>query len=185
ANTIGGTVSGAGNVISGNGLFGVYMTNIALPGNVLQGNLIGTDAAGHTALPNGESGVGIERGPGNTIGGPIVGAGNVISENYHGLFLENSAGNVIQGNFIGTGVSGNESLGNLSVGLFLSGSQSNVIGGNTPGTRNVFSDNYDYGLYLTNSSGNTIQGNFIGTDAMGSNVLPNYDGVFIDGSSSN
>src|SRR5207248_332664 len=116
---------------------------------------------------------GIERAPGNTIGGANVGAGNVIAENYHGIYLENSAGNVIQGNYIGTGTSGNESLGNLSVGLFLSGSQSNLIGGVTPGARNVFADNYDYGLYLTNSSGNAIQGNFVGSDATGSNLLPN------------
>jgi len=180
ANTIGGTASAAGNVISGNFMFGIYITNTASPGNVVQGNLIGTDAAGHTALPNGESGIGIDRAPGNTIGGASAGAGNVISENYHGLYLENSTGNIIQGNYIGTGLSGNESLGNFSVGLFLSGSGSNLIGGTTPGARNVFADNNDYGLYLTNSSGNAIQGNFIGLD-----LLPNYDGVFIDGSPSN
>ena len=185
ANRIGGVGAGAGNLISGNALFGIYITNTTLPGNLLQGNFIGTDASGQTALPNGESGVGIFKAPGNTIGGTDAGAGNLISENYHGLLLENSAGNIIQGNFIGTDVSGTMALGNLSVGLFLSDSQSNLVGGPAPGARNLFANNFDDAFYLTNSSGNAIQGNFIGTDWAGLNLLPNGEGIFIDGSSSN
>jgi hypothetical protein len=40
SNTIGGTVAGAGNLISGNGQYGILLGS---SGNLLQGNLIGTD----------------------------------------------------------------------------------------------------------------------------------------------
>ena len=53
-NTIGGTTAGAGNVISGNSgpdVMGINF-NDAGTGNVVQGNLIGTNAAGTAALPN-------------------------------------------------------------------------------------------------------------------------------------
>ena len=50
-NTIGGTVSGAGNVVSGNKQYGVFVTN-GSPGNVIQGNKIGTDVSGKVAIGN-------------------------------------------------------------------------------------------------------------------------------------
>jgi hypothetical protein len=55
ANTIGGIVSGAGNVISGNGANGSETSGIALgdagtANNVIAGNLIGTNAAGTAAI---------------------------------------------------------------------------------------------------------------------------------------
>src|SRR5262249_41237840 len=46
ANTIGGTVPRAGNVISGNALTGVLISNRLAVSNVVQGNYIGTDATG-------------------------------------------------------------------------------------------------------------------------------------------
>ena len=52
-NTIGGTTTGVGNVISGNIAYGVDMSNIGATGNLVAGNRIGTTADGTTALPNG------------------------------------------------------------------------------------------------------------------------------------
>ena len=46
ANTIGGTVAGAGNVISGNGQIGVTLVDSGTSNNIVAGNLIGTDASG-------------------------------------------------------------------------------------------------------------------------------------------
>src|SRR5262249_12539033 len=51
SNTIGGTVKGAGNVISG-GAVGVSMIGVGTTNNLVQGNLIGTDATGANALGN-------------------------------------------------------------------------------------------------------------------------------------
>ena len=44
SNTIGGATSGAGNVISGNTIGGIIITDAAGAQNTVQGNRIGTDA---------------------------------------------------------------------------------------------------------------------------------------------
>ena len=60
----------AGNVISANGNFGVWISGAGATGNVVQGNMIGTDTSGTYAIGNGEDGVRIDSGAeGNTIGG--------------------------------------------------------------------------------------------------------------------
>ena len=69
-NLIGGTIAGAGNVISGNASDGVELGSSGTTGNLVAGNLIGTNAAGTAAIPNGDGGVEIDTGAsGNTIGG--------------------------------------------------------------------------------------------------------------------
>src|SRR5262249_55454266 len=50
-------------------------------GNLIQGNMIGTNAAGTAALPNGHDGIDIVNSAGNTIGGNGAGARNFISGN--------------------------------------------------------------------------------------------------------
>ena len=84
ANTIGGTADGAGNVISGNLWYGVYAWGPNASGNMIQGNTIGMDAAGSTAIGNGSStqaGIYIASASGNTIGGVAADAGNLIAGN--------------------------------------------------------------------------------------------------------
>jgi hypothetical protein len=77
-------------------------------GNVIEGNFIGTNAAGTLALPNGEHGVGAIiagfglTGSNNTIGGTTPGARNLISGNIGRGILIQFSGSVVQGNFIGT-----------------------------------------------------------------------------------
>ena len=112
-NTIGGTTAGAGNVISGNGLNGVRIVIPGASGNVVQGNLIGTNAGGDTRIGNGYAGVEIQNAPNNTVGGNLPGADNVIAGNRDGIFINSSdaTGNVIEGNLIGTDLSGNLSYG--------------------------------------------------------------------------
>ena len=83
-NTVGGTASGAGNVISGNSNNGVEFNDADddATDNVVVGNFIGTDSTGKLAIANLNDGVKIDPGvSGNTIGGTTSGTRNVISGN--------------------------------------------------------------------------------------------------------
>jgi hypothetical protein len=70
---------GEGNVISGNGRFGVQINAFSsgAVGNIVFGNKIGTDATGQEALGNGWSGIILSHGAQNNTIGP----GNVIAHN--------------------------------------------------------------------------------------------------------
>ena len=79
-NFIGGTSAGAGNLISGNPGFSYGIAMGGVSGNVVQGNLIGTDPTGTNALANGFANVALWGGStGNFVGGTGAGAGNVIA----------------------------------------------------------------------------------------------------------
>ena len=171
---IGGTVAGAGNVISCNRQGGIFMTGST--GVVAQGNLVGTDPTGTVALSNGISGITIAGGSSNLIGGTVVGAGNVISGNLgDGIWLTGGAtGNLIQGNYIGTDASGGTAVGNTVAGLLVE-SAGNTVGGSAGGARNVISGNGLDGVWLATAAAasNFVAGNFIGTDVTGTSALGN------------
>ena len=79
-------------------------------GNVIAGDIIGTDAAGDPGLGNGFDGVQIDESPDNTVGG----TGNVIAGNgLVGVRITGAAasGNLILGNLIGTDPTGTRALG--------------------------------------------------------------------------
>jgi parallel beta-helix repeat protein len=167
-NTIGGTVSGAGNTISGNGLRGVHISG-GSSGNLVEGNLIGTDAAGTTALGNSDSGVLIDgSSTNNTVGGTVAGAGNTISGNLEdGVHITGgSSGNVIEGNLIGTNSAGTGVLGNAVDGVLIDGnSANNTVGGAATGAGNTISNNL-YGGVTLNCAGN---GNVLRADVIDAN----------------
>jgi hypothetical protein len=75
-NVLGGTTAGAGNVIAGNKLDGVFLSGAGTTGNLVQGTSIGSIFAG-----NGQDGVGVSGASGNTMGGLASGAGNTIINN--------------------------------------------------------------------------------------------------------
>jgi titin len=183
SNEIGGAVTGSGNVISGNGMLGVWLVGINgnVTGNFVQGNLLGLDATGTNSLGNITAGVGISSSAGNLIGGNLTGERNVISgNNGYGIFLigTGTSGNQLQGNYIGTDSSGTLARGNLYDGINLQNVSTNQIGGSVVGAGNLISANgyttppYT-GIYLENASWNMIQGNFIGTKVDGTNGLGN------------
>ncbi len=184
-NTIGGTTAAARNVISGNDNFGISLT-AGTAGNSVQGNFIGTNAAGAAAVGNG-SGVATGGQSGsfvnNTIGGTAPGARNIISgNNGTGVSISGTiVGNLVQGNFIGTNVTGSAALGNLSDGVLINfGSLNNTIGGTTAAARNVISGNGGNGIRCDYHP-NTVQGNFIGTQTNGTSPLGNgSNGVFLN-----
>jgi hypothetical protein len=76
---VGGTASGAGNVISGNRVFGVYIDIPTTGEHVIQGNLIGTDRTGTKPIGNGVHGIAIFGDGLVTVGGTASGAGNTIA----------------------------------------------------------------------------------------------------------
>ncbi|WP_283432102.1 dockerin type I domain-containing protein [Neorhodopirellula lusitana] len=80
-NLIGGTTPSAGNVISGNLRSGVYLLRDSANDNRIEGNYIGTDSTGMGDVGNRLSGVVVQSGANNTIGGTAVGAGNRIANN--------------------------------------------------------------------------------------------------------
>jgi len=174
-NMIGGTAAGAGNVISGSTREVLFM-EAGSTGNIVQGNLIGTNAAGTAALPTAH-GVLIRGAGGNVIGGTDPGARNVISGTMGigvAMFSPGTEGNVVQGNFIGTDITGTQALGNnegIAVGF---GAGSNLIGGTAVGAGNVVSANATSGINLfQTTSGSVIQGNIIGLDVSGTHPLGN------------
>jgi len=183
-NTIGGTTSGAANVISGNGYVGLDLDGESQ--DVVEGNFIGTNATGSAALPNTSAGIFAAYGSGNTIGGTTSGAANVISGNGGGLGLADESQDVVEGNFIGTDATGSATLPNTSGGISASGGSGNTIGGTTSGAANVISGNGLGGLDLTDESQDVVEGNFIGTNATGSAALPNTSaGIFASDGSGN
>jgi HYR domain/Right handed beta helix region len=144
------------NRFSGNGI------TINQGSNIIQGNLIGTNATGTAASPNAGSGVLIDMSSsGNTIGGTAIAARNVISGNSGaGVFLSGSNSNQITGNFIGTDITGAVALGNSSSGVNLLGSSSNnSIGGTAPGAGNTIAFNSFSGIFIAAGAGNSVLGN--------------------------
>lgn len=99
-NTIGGATPGAGNVLSANA-FGIQIVNAGATGNVIQGNLIGTDASGTNPLGNSIGILPFSSSSGTIIGGP-GGAGNTIAYSTNSGITLNSAStcNQIVGNSI-------------------------------------------------------------------------------------
>jgi len=172
-NTIGGAVSGAGNVISGNSTNGLQMD--AGP-NTVQGNVIGLNAAGTAAIANTNMGLYIGGGSGHTVGGTSSLQRNVISGNGGGIFVNAGGSNTFQGNYIGTAADGASAIGNSGYfGLELYGTGNNTVGGTVAGAGNLISGQTTAGkggIYLASNS-NTVQGNNIGTNAAGTAGLAN------------
>ncbi len=174
---VGGTAPGAGNVVSGFGQAGVRLDT---PGSVVQGNRIGTDAAGLAAISN-TIGVDCNFNEDVTIGGASPGAGNLVSGNAgDGIRLTQNlpAEMAIQGNRIGTDAAGAFAIPNEGYGLHIVGASEAQIGGTSETARNVISGNLLDGIFITKfitvaATGNVIQGNYIGTDATGTRAVPN------------
>ena len=190
-NTIGGTTPAARNVISSNSsAYNIFINGAGSSGNTIQGNYIGTNAAGTAAMAGSIIGVEIVgnlAGTGsNIIGGTTGAARNVISGNSSvGINLSENTitGNVIQGNYIGTNAAGTAAIGN-GTGINLVRANNNTFGGTVAGAGNVISGN-SAGIALADSSSNLIQGNLVGTNAAGTAKVGNNVGIILGGGSNN
>lgn len=178
---IGGTESGAKNVISDNGTGGISVDG---DDTTVIGNLVGTSADGLSVIGN--TSVGIKSGGDNVIiGGDSaternVVAGTIVGGNFGGTgivllsFGSGGNGGVVQGNYVGTNINGTVGggFGNGGFGIFAIGDYSNgLIGGTSSGEGNkVVSSGMSgiaangfvgFGLYASNISilGNQVYQN--------------------------
>ena len=176
ANVVGGPAPEDRNVISSNG------TEVLLEGaggHTVQGNRIGTDAAGKSSLadPNGD-GVYVDLGVGNQI------RDNLISGEDNGILLANSNDNTVQHNNVGTDVTGTTALPN-STGINVGGT-GNLIGGTDATEGNLVSGNTFEGVRLNPpATDNDVKGNQIGANEAGDKALPNGTGVYVNDADSN
>lgn len=169
-NTIGDFTGNRSNLISGNNGPGVSIDSTSYQ-NSLAGNYLGLDAAGTSALQNGEAGVQIG-GRNNEL------RSNVISGQSYGpgvLITGASAQfNVLTGNEIGVDANG-DSLPNLN-GVVITDSASDNQIGDTNGNGNTIaynSGNFGYRLLPHTVLSPTGDGVLVGTDSVRNSILGN------------
>jgi len=179
-NVIGGSVSGAGNIISGNTGVGVYIDGLnGDMSNTIRGNYIGVDKTGGVALGNTTEGIVLSNAMGTTVGGSSTLERNVVSGNQGaGVQITGSSAssNMLSGNYIGVNASGANALPNGADGITMeSGASGNIVGGATAGEKNVISGNTLNGVTMAGAgtSNNQIQNNLIGVKADGSAAMKN------------
>ena len=163
-NTIQGNASGS-QVISGNDV-GVEIIGGSATGNLLLGNLIGSDKTGMVDLGNKNQGVLISNAPGNTVGGKTASALNLISANHIAMTIDGAGatGNLVQGNYVGTDITGLARMGNETVGIIISTMASqNTIGGMTAdlGNKIAFHSGAGVEVDVDSGTGNSILSNSI------------------------
>jgi CSLREA domain-containing protein len=159
---VGGAAAGAGNLISGNVSVGLFIHHES-KGNLIQGNRIGTNAAGEAAVPGGYYGI-YMCGDNNQIGGAAPGQGNLVSGNGTGIWVSSSStGSFIQGNQIGSNAGGDATVPN---GRGIESESSGItIGGLATGEGNLVVGNTSMGIALDDLAeynlvvGNTIHSN--------------------------
>ena len=128
---IGGSAAGEGNVVSGNTGWETGGMIVRGTGVVIQGNLIGLNAAGTAAVPNGvagssyASGIDARSGSGHQVGGSGAGEGNVIAHNIGaGVHVGSQT----------TRISGNSIFDNTGLGIDLNGDGVSANNGSTSGS---------------------------------------------------
>ncbi len=149
--------------------------------NVVQGTMIGTNAAGDAAIDS-TTGVYV-RGDDNLVGGVLAGEGNVVS-GHRGEGVDLRADpvtaspaqrNRVEGDLIGTDVTGTLPLPNGGDGMELVDASDTAIGGTVAGAGDVAAANEDDGVRIRTDDtaagdGTAIVGNAIGTNAAGADL---------------
>ncbi len=192
---VGGPAPAQRNVLSGNGNYGVIVYGAGASGTAIQGNFIGTNAAGTAALTNGSGGVvtgssAVFNDPSPTealgvrIGGAGAGEGNLISGNttfgveIYGLAPTGAATSLgdtrLEGNRIGTNAAGTGAVPNVLAGVLVRRNPTGVtIGGAAEGAGNLVSGGADDGILVEISDGIVVENNLVGTDVTGTLPLGN------------
>ena len=177
-NTIGGTASGARDVISGNSWDGVQIVGSGTAGNVVEGDDIGVSSSGAASLGNGASGVAIfAAATSNVIGGTATGTANVISANaVYGIYISGPAQPEISSRATRSAPTIPASIRCQTTRASMSPAGRPVTpSAAVPQARNLISGNSWTAVELNGSStsGNLVAGNWIGTDSTGDAPLTN------------
>jgi hypothetical protein len=199
-NTIGSASSAnGGNVISGNAETGVLLANTGTSGNSLDGNLIGLDATGTSAIANGTDGITVLGADGNVIGPSgsdteqfiqynegagirILGSDDTVIGTRNTVKHNGEAGIAVSGDSTGNNIHVQAVYGNggLAIDLGNDGHTPNDAGDGDSGPNTLL--NYPV---ITSSSGGTITGtacvcNIHIYQAMGDPAAPGGGGVLVD-----
>ena len=147
-----------GLVINGFNGHGIRLGGVG--GHFVEGNFIGTNAAGTAALANGGHGVFIDNTSNNFVGGTLAAERNVISGNGgQGVRLEGpgATDNRVLGNFIGTDVAGTAAVVNAVSGVAIVAASGNrVVGGSDGGNDLIIAFNGGDGVRVASGTGNLI-----------------------------
>ena len=167
--TVGGTGVGDRNVVSGN-TYGISIVGGGPAGPIfVQGNYVGTNAAGTAAVPNSWSGISTAFDE-TVIGGTTAAARNVVSGNGFAGISISGTDTAVTGNRIGTNALGTAAIGNGSYGILLN-SSGNTVGGFTAAESNLIAFNGGFGVDTV--SGNVLRRNAIHSNgSLGLNVRP-------------
>ena len=148
---IGGATAAARNVIASNRNGQIITAGAPV---TIEGNYIGTNAAGTSALSSTVVANGIEVGSGD-----VLIKNNLISGNTgDGILLSEAA--TVKGNLIGTNAAGTSAVANVGAGITIVGTNS-VIGGAAVADRNTIRFNSGSGIAIQGGGGNTIENNAI------------------------
>ncbi len=177
-----GFVGGFPWIVDGIDILSYYANGMACAGTVIEGNLIGTDAAGDVALGNSNFGIALINSSDITIGGTAAGAGNVIAGNSEGGIA------LLGGTIADTGPASNTDYGSSDDSI-----EGNLIGINFDSSGNPIAglgnggpvypvSSQEAGIYISDptdpdqtSSANTIGGTVAGA----ANVIADNVGLGI------
>jgi FG-GAP repeat len=185
--TTSGTCTGDCDLISGNTISGINSGAASPAALTVQGDYIGTDVTGETAIPN-PYGINVVSGAALgtlTVGGPStapgVAPGNVISGNTNGS-VQSGSPMTVMGNLIGLDAQGTTSLqavpvddSSQLVGLIAATQATATIGGTEPSDENVISG---FTIGVKSVGPVTVDHDRIGTDVSGMHAVPNWYGVY-------
>lgn len=202
---IGGSTQCLGNVISGNGSNGVFISDYASSNRVCN-NSIGADITGKNASPNLMHGIAFasssSHAVSNMIGGEFLADGimtsvpesakpefvNVISGNASNGIVLGGNGTMVYGNYIGVDITGKARLANQENGIYMLNNAASCLVGNvsrsdsgagdTYASRNLIGGNDCNGI-LVQGNGNQVIHNVVGLSWDGTVVENWHNGIEI------